>query len=387
MMRLWPENLSEPLGVVEIAAVDCWVLRAPTEAPVRTAFGEMSDRPCLLVRVTDTDEIEGWGEVWCNFPRRGAEYRASLIADVIAPLLAGRRLDSPEAGFDLLTARTRNLQLQTGDLGPLAQAIAGVDQAVWDLFARRAAVPLCQALGGTADSVRAYASGIGPETPGENVARLSAAGFRAFKVKVGFGSDRDRRTLSEARAAAGSATLMADANQGWNPAEAAQRIDEAARFDLHWIEEPVPADSAPEIWAALAQGPTPLAAGENAADLEALAEMRDGGALRFLQPDVGKIGGVTGIARTLKVAGPVYCPHWLGGAVGLAVSAHLLAAFGAEGFLEVDSNPNPIRDMLTDWNPVPDPDGRIGVPEGPGTGVRPDLDRMRSAGVKLRSIA
>src|SRR5262245_31856338 len=48
--------------------------------PMYTVFGPLEARPALVLRVEDDEGASGWGEVWCNFPQPGAEYRARLAA-------------------------------------------------------------------------------------------------------------------------------------------------------------------------------------------------------------------------------------------------------------------------------------------------------------------
>src|SRR5580765_1100132 len=156
-----------------IARVEAHVLRWPVRVPVRTSFGVMHDRPAVLVRVEDAEGAHGWGEAWCNFPSCGAEHRARLIETLLAPLVVGRSFRSPRAAFDELSARTAVLAIQSGEPGPIAQAIAGIDIALHDLAARRAGLPLWRHLRDDAGApsakagVPVYASGINPERPGE----------------------------------------------------------------------------------------------------------------------------------------------------------------------------------------------------------------------------
>ena len=96
--------------------------------------------------------------------------------------------------------------------------------------------------------------------------------------------------------------------------------------------------------------------------------------MRFVQPAVAKWGGVSGCmaaAEGARRAGAVYCPHFLGGGIGLIASAHLLAAHGGDGLLEMDSNPNPLREELV-AGVLDVAGGRIMLPDRPGLGVEPD---------------
>ena len=334
-----------------IHAVTTQVYRAPLAVPVVTSFGTMTDRPMLLVRIEDSDGAVGWGEAWCNFPSVGAEHRARLVESVLGPLLAGADVADPAEAFATLTARTAVLAIQSGEMGPLAQAIAGVDIALWDLHARRLSQPLWRLLGGAAGPWPAYASGINPEGAVALALARQADGYGAFKLKLGFGRARDIGNLQALRAALGpGAVLAADVNQGWSVAEALAMLPELAPFDLAWLEEPVRADTPWADWQHLAAAaPMPLAAGENLAGHAAFQAAIDSGAIRVLQPDLAKWGGFSGalpVARHALAAGLRFCPHYLGGGIGLRASAHLLAAAGGDGLLEVDANDNPLRQDL-----------------------------------------
>ena len=93
----------------------------------------------------------------------------------------------------------------------------------------------------------------------------------------------------------------------------------------------------------------PLAAGENIASRAGFQQALGGDVLRVVQPDIAKWGGLSvcsGIARDIMKSGKTFCPHYLGGGIGLLASAHLLAGVGGDGLLEVDSNDNPLRDRF-----------------------------------------
>jgi L-alanine-DL-glutamate epimerase-like enolase superfamily enzyme len=377
----------------EIEHIEAILLRAKIGVPVRTSFGTMYDRPALLVRITDVDGCVGYGEIWCNFPSRGAEYKAGLLVNEFAFWLKGRRFSSPAEIFDGLTAAFAVLGLQTADPGTLLQVIAGVDQALWDLVARRQGEKLCALFGVPGNSVKAYASGIHPKEASERVQVAHDHGFTSFKVKVGFGAETDKAGLVDARDVIGDRhQLMIDANQAWiSPQEAAENINALSRFDLTWIEEPLRASAAQQDWQALQRMiNVPLAAGENLPTLDAVDAFWQKGLFSFMQPDIGKIGGFTGLLRIFGIRDTdnvsparVYCPHWLGGMVGLAASAQMLTVVGDAGLLEVDVNENPIRESLADWDLKPSGQGRIDLPLGDGIGIVPDVAVMRELGVDV----
>ena len=362
-----------------IERVERFVFRAPVAAPVANAFGAMTNRPAVFVRVTASDGAWGWGEVFANFPQVGAEHRARLVDSIFAPLLVGTTVTQPAPTLDMLTKRTRTMAIQCGEPGPFAQVAGAIDQALWDMAARRAGVPLWRHLGGTSGAVRVYASGIGPDAVVDIAKRKHGEGFRAFKLKVGFDSERDVANLVSLRDALGDdATIMLDANQAWTVEQAGARIDALAVHRPHWIEEPIAADESLPAWQALAsRSAVPLAAGENLRGLASFASALDSGSLAFVQPDVGKWGGISGareVAAHAARRNVAFCPHWLAGGVGLAASMHLVAAAGTPAsYMEVDANPNPLRE---DVAPMEIRDGIVVLSEAPGIGIEPDLRQL-----------
>ncbi|RIA47331.1 mandelate racemase/muconate lactonizing enzyme family protein [Dichotomicrobium thermohalophilum] len=363
--------MAEP---VKLNRIEAFVYRVPIEEPVATSFGIMRDRPAVFVRVEDSEGGHGWGEIFANWPAAGAEHRANLLARDVADTALGLPLTHPSDLYRALTARTHTAMVQSGEFGPFRQVIAGLDTAVWDLFARRAGLPLCRFLdAGAAMRVPAYASGIALRGAEPVIAGARAAGFWAFKVKVGFDTANEAEEINRL---SGTLTegerLFADANQAWSGPEAANFLAGVADGALGWLEEPLPVDAPEEAWRTLAgHSHVPLAGGENIAGREAFEHVISEGLLSVIQPDVAKWGGVTecfAVARAALAARRTYCPHFLGGGIGLLASAHLLAAAGGDGLLEVDVNPNPLRATIA--SPATHVgDGTWTLDAAPGLGV------------------
>ena len=359
----------------KIRKLEAFCFRYPLSAPVVTSFARMNDRPALFVRAEDEDGGVGWGEVWCNFPPPGAEHRARLITEVLAPMFKGRAIEHPFEMFDYLTAATSVMALQSGEQGPFAQAIAGVDIALWDLLARRAKQPLWQMLGASSPRMRAYASGINPDGAVATAEHAMQRGHRAFKLKIGFGVERDHQNLRDLRKLVGDLPLAVDVNQGWSLGQALDQAPKLDEFRLLWLEEPLRADRPWSEWRTLRDTVSmPLAGGENIAGREVFATALKEDILSVVQPDAAKWGGITGcfaVARDVAKANKTYCPHYLGGGIGLLASAHLLAANNG-GWLEVDANDNALRDAFC--GAVADiRDGEVELSDAPGLGIEPDL--------------
>ena len=363
--------------MIAIAEVDSFVFRYPLDTPVQTSFGTMRDRPMVLVRLRDSDGFVGWGEVWCNFPNVGAEHRARLIDSVFAPFLEGRHFADEAEALASLTTSTAVLAIQTAEFGPIAQCIAGLDIAIHDLLARRDDKPLWSRLGGKTNVMPVYASGINPTGAEATAERALGEGYRNLKLKIGFDDRSDRSNLARLRTLVGDrGRLMADANQAWTMEEACLRTAACSEFDLFWLEEPIAADRPPDEWRRLKEcAPMPLAGGENLLGDDAFANALQDKILSVVQPDLAKWGGPTKcvqLGRDINRSGLLYCPHYLGGGVGLVASAHTLAAVGGDGMLEVDINDNPLRSELTGDLLSKSP-GVATLGDTPGLGVEPDL--------------
>lgn len=359
---------------MRIQRIEAFACRAPTDRPVATSFGIMQDRPAVFVRIDDGEGGFGWGEVFANWPAAGAEHRVNLLERDIAPLVLGRSVEDPRAFFAEISELTHIRALQCGEQGPFNQVIAGLDTALWDMKARRLGCPLRQLLNPEApDAVAAYASGIHVSAATDLLARARKAGYRAFKVKIGFDAHADMSDLGQISDALGAEErLFADANQAFDVAQACRFLDRAQETRLDWLEEPLPVDAPRHEWAKVAAySPVALAGGENVVGHDGFAQVTQDGTLHYIQPDVAKWGGVSGcwdVAQAALSVGRVYCPHFLGGGIGLAASAEILAAAGGPGLLEVDINENPLRSSFAGGG-IDKHSGTWACAKGPGLGI------------------
>ncbi len=368
-----------PMSFITRIEINCF--RYPLKQPLKTVFGVVESRPALTLRIEDSDGAEGYGEIWCNFPQPGAEYRARLAASVLPGALKGISSTDPFAAWAILRERLHRLALQAGEPGPADQIASGVDIALHDLAARRAGLPLAVWLGGERRPLPVYASGIDSrEAPGM-MAAARVQGYRAFKLRVGFGKASDETSVAAAfRALQPGETIMADANQAWDVDEACRMARAFAAFPLVWLEEPIAADRPENEWVRVASASkAPLAGGENLRSAMDFEDAITGSFFGVIQPDICKWGGLSAcldIARKTMAAGKRYCPHYLGGGIGLAASAHLLSAVGGDGLLEVDVNDNALREAFA--GPVlPLRNGMVELLDAQGLGYRPDIQGAR----------
>jgi L-alanine-DL-glutamate epimerase-like enolase superfamily enzyme len=365
---------------LRVRTLEAFALEAPLGRTVPTPMMAISSVVNLLVCVRDDDGIEGWGEVWCNFPRFGVHHRARLLREVFAPLLTGRTFGSPAEAWDAMTRASNILRLQSGEPGPIAAVIAGIDVALHDIAGKRCGEPLWRMLGGREGNVRLYASLGRADDPIATAQRWLARGFRAFKAHTS-GSVADAIAVARPlrRLVGPDCEVMLDANSSWEADDAIATIGQLGPERLSWVEEPIPVDAPAQVWRRLAEAaPMPLAGGENMLDLTTFDAALAQPALRVLQPDLTKWGGFSGclpLARRVVAAGRRFCPHMFTGAPGVLASAHLLAASGSPaGLLEFNAGRNPLRDALL----VRDVRGGVlDLGDAPGLGLEVDRKRMK----------
>ena len=141
-----PALPATPLAIVRI---DAHVFRYPVKVPVRTSFGTMHDRPALFVRVEDRDGAFGWGEA-------SLEGWAEAV-DGVFEAFRDRFIGSDPFNIeDIWQVGYRGGFYRGGPV--LMSALAGLEQALWDLKGRALGLPAWQMLGGKVrDKVRSYA--------------------------------------------------------------------------------------------------------------------------------------------------------------------------------------------------------------------------------------
>lgn len=363
--------------VVTIQRVSALLFSARAAKPMVTSFGSLSDRPLLSVEIEDADGARGWGEIWCNFPPLAGQRRASFLENVAGPLLRGVTVQQPADATRLLEREFGIQAVQAGEEGLIASVGAGIDQALWDIVARRQDAPLWRVLGGV-PTVGVYASGIDPTDAVPAVKTAKERGHNAFKIRAGFSDRTDIETVAMLRSEFGAEIrIMLDANQAWTLRHALEVAQRLAEFEIVWLEEPIKMSESARVWRELAAAsPIPLAAGENIraeSDFRALVR---GGAIGHVQPDVAKWGGVSGcvaLGRWANANGVSCSPHWAGGGIGLAHTLSVAAAVGGRGIAEWDETQNPLREAF------PLPEIHSGVAQfshEPGLGFVPEFDRL-----------
>ena len=270
--------------------------------------------------------------------------------------------------------------MQSGEAGPFAQAIAGIDLALWDLARTTPQdVPLWRtAAAAPGDNDQ----GLRQRHQSDRFAAMAEAAMRARPPRIEAqdrlrAPPRDLANLAALRGLAGNGMLAADANQAWTVERARRAGARLAEYNPAWLEEPLRADRPWQEWQRLAQGGATAARRRREHRKRRRVRAGRWATMCCMSCSPTSRNGAasaccTGIATEIIKAGKIFCPHYLGGGIGLLASAHLLAGVGGDGLLEVDANDNPLRDRFC--GRVADiRDGTITLGDEPGLGIEPDL--------------
>lgn len=269
-------------------------------------------------RVELEDGTVGFGFTGTHAHLASDRLIAAAVDECYAPLLQGAPLEHPRAHYRALF---HHPPLQwVGRAGILQLALCAVDVALWDLYAKTLERPLWAALGGPArDSVEAYNTDVGwlsfpDDVLVDNVRRAADEGFTGVKMKVG--SERlatDLVRCEKVRGALDSEiTVATDANGKWDLPTAQRFAREARGYDLLWVEEPLWYDDVEMHRELATTTDLPVALGEQIYTARAMAQFIARGAVHFVQPDVTRIGGVTGFldaATHARAAGLPVASH------------------------------------------------------------------------------
>lgn len=332
----------------------------------------MSTRHAVLLLLYDERGHCGLGESWVNFPPWAPWERRAAFREVLIPALTDRQVDDIPLFVTQVYTNMLGMAEQSGTVGPLLQAICAVELALWDLRAQQESVPLARLLfQKPRDRVRVYASGINPPISWPLIDQYLDLGIRLFKIKLGFGDDQDRRTLSSLRKHLGDrADIAVDVNRAWRLEQALAWLDYLSDCRVSWLEEPLRADEAHQLRLLNDKRTIPIAAGENilmppGCNVESIAATP----VSILQPDLTKYAPLHVAVRLLEASRDEHkrvVPHFLGSAPGQAATLHFAAGCD-DALVEWDINPNPLRtDLLEPTFRITD--GAIEIPERPGLG-------------------
>lgn len=342
-------------------------------------------RWCFLKVETD-EGIVGWGEPVVE----GRAHTVAAAVDELADYVVGK---DPRQVEDHWTVLYRGGFYRGGSVH--MSALAGIDQALWDIKGKALGVPVYELLGGKVrDRIRVY-SWIGGDRPGETAAQArerAARGFTAIKMNASeelqyvdtFDKvDRVLGNVAAVRDAVGPHFgIGVDFHGRVHKPMAKVLFKELEPYRLMFIEEPVLSEHAECLREFATLANIPIALGERLFSRWDFKKILEGGYVDIIQPDPSHAGGITEtrkiahMAEAYDVALALHCPL---GPIALAVNLQLDAgcynAFIQEQSLGIHYNQgNDLLDYIKNPEVFDYADGYVKIPDGPGLGIEVNED-------------
>lgn len=356
---------------MQLEHVELRIVKLPLVRPFRTSSSAKNHIQHILIKVCSRDG-EGWGE--CASPAdpyycpetTGTCWH--ILTEFLIPAVLNRPWESPEELASLY--------------GPVKGnnfAKAGLEMACCDLWTRARGVPLAKALGGTLPEIESGVSlGIEPNLAAtfDQIDQFRAEGYRRFKLKIAPGHDVS--VVRAVRERYGDIPLQVDANSAYtlDDLETLQALDE---FKLLLIEQPLGHDDIIDHARLQAELATPVCLDESIHSAEDARKAIELGACRVINIKVSRVGGLLQARRVHDACQARGIPVWCGGmhefgigrAANIAISS--LPGFSIPG--DISGSDKYYAEDLVD-PPIVAKDGRVAVPDGPGIGFTPNLERI-----------
>jgi O-succinylbenzoate synthase len=363
---------------MQIERVELRKVRLPLVHPFETSFGRETEQRVVIVRI-DADGLTGYGESaagigpWYSYET--VETCWHVQRDFLVPLLLGREIESASEIRDLFApVRGHNM------------AKTGLEQAVWDLLAKEAGIPLARLLGGEKDRIESGVSVGIQNSIDELLDRIGAfvdRGYRRIKIKIGPGWD-----VAAAEAVRGrfpDVPLMLDANSAYTLDDVGlfHRLD---AFDLMMVEQPLGHDDIVDHAKLQAQIRTPVCLDESIVTAEHARWAIELGSCRIINIKPARVGGLGAAIRIHDLCQESGLPVWCGGLLETGIGrAHNVALSTLPNFRLPGDISESARYYERDLIDPPfklNSDGTITVPKGSGIGVMVDEDRLEECTVR-----
>ncbi len=357
---------------MKVESVEAFPVKVKAKEKLRAGTFTYSHYQTVLVKAV-CDGAVGWGEAMTRFDPKATSLLITYLAEGILHTDAA----NPPQFWEKIW---KELRVRGHTRGTDVEALSSIEIALFDCYGKLRRKPISRLLSpGVRSRVEVYAGSLfesrGPLE--EQVASARDVGMKGAKVKIGFGVERDLRTLRQIRELWPEGMLVADANGAYDSQTAAKACNLFRDLELAWFEEPVLSDDW-DGYRRLRGAGVPIGAGE-AWFKGDLVSAVGGRMVDVVEPSVSRCGGIGVMSETAKMAREAklgFSPMTgMNSAVSLAASLQVAAAFQSVG---VESNPfpNPLQSELAEGLPQAK-NGRVELSNRPGLGIEVDEGFVR----------
>lgn len=362
-----------------IASISAQLVDLPTIRPHRLSMTTMACQTLVIIRLRDSDGIEGLGEATTigglSYGTESPESIKLTIDRYLAPLLVGQPADNPNRLISRMSANVKGNRF----------AKSGVETALLDVQAKRLGVPLASLLGGAQHDhlpvLWTLASGDTQRDIDEARQRVADRRHCDFKLKIGARTlTEDVRHVAAIKEALGDiASVRVDVNQAWDEANAIRGIAALQEAGIALIEQPLPAHDHAGLIRLANRFEAPMLADEAVHDTVDALNLASHGFHGAFALKIAKAGGpasVLPMSRLAQAAGiGLYGGTMLEGTIGTAAALHAWSTldrleWGSEMF-----GPLLLKDDIV-AEPLRYNEFGVTLPTGPGLGVSLDEEKL-----------
>ena len=353
--------------------------------------GERPSQRSAFVRVHTDDGLIGNGEA---SPMQGGIASLSMIKNDIAPLLIGQ----DPLDHAVLLDQAMHTLIKLGPEGALTGALAALDIALWDLKGKFTGLPIYKLLGGAWKTAMPFYASIGGngDRSVDEVLRVVEQRLKdqPAAIKIRFDNNRTaldsdiRNDIAKARAVRNlvgeNFPLAFDANNCYTTGGAIRVGRSLEELGFWWFEEPVQNYHVKAMGEVARALDITVSAGEQTYTLAALNDLISAG-VRMVQPDIVKMGGITGLLRCAALAhahGVELVPHQTQPTIGHTANLHVLAA-QLHGTKPAEWNDPSTRTHAIFANPPRPVAGLFHLSSAPGLGLTIDEAELSKRRVDL----
>jgi muconate cycloisomerase len=370
---------AETSRMTRIVRADVHEVEAAFVTPYRVTEGLLVSTRAIMVKLTDADGVEGWGEANPSKTFTGESMDDAMAALRSTLLPAVLQLAGPEPGLVD--------HVLDGRLAKQFCAKGAVSMALWDILGKRLGVPVATLLGGALRTAIPVLWPLSSGTADEDIRVIDerlAQGFSHFMLKMGSAPVPDDilRVAALERRYGNRIRLIADANQGWSRDQAGEFVRGVAGSALEFIEQPLSRDDAEGMAILARDSAIPVSADEAIIDLPQAARMARMGAAHVFSIKSSKNGGplraqkIAAVAEAFGIQCYMNSMHEFGitqvASLQHAVTIPNLFDFGHAfmSTLRLAEDPTDFSSFVKD--------GVIRLPDAPGLGLQVDEAHVKA---------